>query len=126
MALMVVSHDRYFLDSVADEIFDLVDGKIEQYPTNYSGFTELKAQRQLAQERGTTSSRPSSPRRRSTSGDSGRASGRRRRAAQETAGPAQGRRRGAGAGADGGAGGCRAAGGEEGDAEPGGEEAVGF
>jgi len=51
VALMVVSHDRYFLDSVVDEIFDLVDGKIERYPTNYSGFTELKAQRQLAQER---------------------------------------------------------------------------
>src|SRR5204863_9795807 len=47
VALMVVSHDRYFLDSVVDEIFDLVDGKIEQFPTNYSGFTELKVQRQL-------------------------------------------------------------------------------
>ena len=51
VALMVVSHDRYFLDSVVDEIFDLVDGKIERYPANYSGFTELKAQRQLAQRR---------------------------------------------------------------------------
>lgn len=51
VALMVVSHDRYFLDSVVDEIFDLVDGKIEQYPTNYSGFTELKKERQLGQQR---------------------------------------------------------------------------
>jgi ATP-binding cassette, subfamily F, member 3 len=51
VALIVVSHDRYFLDSVVDEVFDLVDGKIEQFPTNYSGFTELKAQRQLAQQR---------------------------------------------------------------------------
>ena len=51
VALMVVSHDRYFLDSVVDEIFDLVDGKIERYPANYSGFTELKTQRQLAQNR---------------------------------------------------------------------------
>jgi ATP-binding cassette, subfamily F, member 3 len=51
VALMVVSHDRYFLDSVIDEIYDLVDGKIEHYPTNYSGFTELKAQRQLARQR---------------------------------------------------------------------------
>src|SRR5271170_1708546 len=39
VALVVVSHDRYFLDSVVDEIFDLVDGKVEQYPTNYSGYT---------------------------------------------------------------------------------------
>jgi ATP-binding cassette, subfamily F, member 3 len=51
VALMVVSHDRYFLDSVVDEVFDLVEGKIEQYPTNYSGFTELKVQRQLAHQR---------------------------------------------------------------------------
>jgi ATP-binding cassette subfamily F protein 3 len=51
VALVVVSHDRYFLDSVVDEIFDLVDGKIEQYPTNYSGFTELKAERHLARRR---------------------------------------------------------------------------
>ncbi len=27
-ALVVVSHDRYFLDSVVDEIFDMVDGRI--------------------------------------------------------------------------------------------------
>ncbi len=50
-ALMVVSHDRYFLDSVVDEIFDMVDGKIEQYAGNYSGYTELKAHRQLSQTR---------------------------------------------------------------------------
>jgi ATP-binding cassette subfamily F protein 3 len=50
-ALVVVSHDRYFLDSVVDEIFDMVDGRIEQYPTNYSGYTELKAERRMAQER---------------------------------------------------------------------------
>jgi ATP-binding cassette subfamily F protein 3 len=50
-ALVVVSHDRYFLDSVVDEIFDMVDGKIEQYVGNYSAFTELKAHRQLSQQR---------------------------------------------------------------------------
>lgn len=51
VALVVVSHDRYFLDSVVDEIFDMVDGKIEKYPTNYSGYTELKKERQLSQQR---------------------------------------------------------------------------
>jgi ATP-binding cassette, subfamily F, member 3 len=51
VALMVVSHDRYFLDSVVDEIFDMVDGKIEKYPTNYSGYTELRAERRLSQDR---------------------------------------------------------------------------
>ncbi len=50
-AMVVVSHDRYFLDSVVDEIFDMVDGQIEQFPGNYSAFTELKAERQLAQQR---------------------------------------------------------------------------
>jgi len=50
-ALVVVSHDRYFLDSVADEIFDMVDGKIERYIGNYSAYTDLKAHRQLSQQR---------------------------------------------------------------------------
>ncbi len=50
-ALVVVSHDRYFLDSVVDEVFDMVDGKIEQYTGNYSAFTELKKERQLTQQR---------------------------------------------------------------------------
>ncbi|MCL2648732.1 MAG: ABC-F family ATP-binding cassette domain-containing protein [Phycisphaerales bacterium] len=50
-AMVVVSHDRYFLDSVVDEVFDLVDGKIETYPGNYSAYTDLKVQRQLSQQR---------------------------------------------------------------------------
>jgi ATP-binding cassette subfamily F protein 3 len=50
-ALVVVSHDRYFLDSVVDEVYDMVDGRIEQYVGNYSGYTELKAHRQLTQQR---------------------------------------------------------------------------
>jgi ATP-binding cassette subfamily F protein 3 len=50
-ALVVVSHDRYFLDSVVDEIFDMSDGKIEQYPGNYSAYTELRAHRQMSQQR---------------------------------------------------------------------------
>ena len=50
-ALVVVSHDRYFLDSVVDEIYDMVGGQLEHYPANYSGYTELKAFRRLSQER---------------------------------------------------------------------------
>ncbi|HVS73011.1 MAG TPA: ATP-binding cassette domain-containing protein [Phycisphaerae bacterium] len=50
-ALVVVSHDRYFLDSVVDEIFDMVDGKIEQYPGNYSAYTDLRAERRMSQQR---------------------------------------------------------------------------
>lgn len=50
-ALVVVSHDRYFLDSVVDEIFEMADGKIEQYKGNYSAYTELRKHRQLSQQR---------------------------------------------------------------------------
>jgi ATP-binding cassette subfamily F protein 3 len=51
VAMLIVSHDRYFLDSVVDQIWDMQGGKIEQYPGNYSAFVDLKAERQLAQNR---------------------------------------------------------------------------
>ncbi|AEY66178.1 Msr family ABC-F type ribosomal protection protein [Clostridium sp. BNL1100] len=35
-ALLVISHDRYFLDEVADKIWELEDGKITEYWGNYS------------------------------------------------------------------------------------------
>jgi ATP-binding cassette subfamily F protein 3 len=50
-ALVVVSHDRYFLDSVVDEVFDMAGGKIEQFPGNYSAYTDLKAERRMSQQR---------------------------------------------------------------------------
>ena len=40
------SHDRYFLDSVSNRIVEIDKGKIYSYDTNYSGFLELKAQRE--------------------------------------------------------------------------------
>lgn len=50
--LVVISHDRYFLDSVVDEIWELLPGGIiEKYPGNYSAFVDLKAERQLSQQR---------------------------------------------------------------------------
>lgn len=42
----MVTHDRYFLDSVSDRIVELDKGKIYSYNTNYSGFLELKAERE--------------------------------------------------------------------------------
>lgn len=42
----MVTHDRYFLDSVSDRIVELDKGKIYSYKTNYSGFLELKAERE--------------------------------------------------------------------------------
>ena len=53
-AMIMVTHDRYFLDSVTDRILELDKGKIYSYDANYSGFLELKAQREemeLASER---------------------------------------------------------------------------
>lgn len=45
-AVLVVSHDRYFLDKVVSKIIELEYGCAKTYPTNYSGFIDLKAQQQ--------------------------------------------------------------------------------
>lgn len=45
--VMVISHDRYFLDEVVTKIFDLEDGEIHVYHTNYSQFVEEKEERLL-------------------------------------------------------------------------------
>jgi len=43
-AVLVVSHDRYFLDAVAGSILELEDGGLHRYPGNYSKYvTEKKA-----------------------------------------------------------------------------------
>ena len=44
-AVLVVSHDRYFLDSVADSIVELDNGKLTRYPGNYSKYVEQKGAR---------------------------------------------------------------------------------
>ena len=41
----MISHDRYMIDRVANEIFELEDGKIQVYPGNYSQYRELKRDR---------------------------------------------------------------------------------
>lgn len=45
-AVLVVSHDRYFLDKVVSKIIELEFGAATTYKTNYSGFIDLKAQQQ--------------------------------------------------------------------------------
>ena len=45
-ALIMVTHDRYFLDSVCNRIVEIDKGKIYSYQTNYFGYLELKTQRQ--------------------------------------------------------------------------------
>jgi ATP-binding cassette subfamily F protein 3 len=45
-ALIVASHDRYFLDRVARKVWDLAFGQLEAYPGNYSQYIQLRAERQ--------------------------------------------------------------------------------
>lgn len=45
-ALLMVTHDRYFLDSVSDRIVEIDRGNIYSYKANYSGYLELKMQRE--------------------------------------------------------------------------------
>ncbi|MDO4295348.1 MAG: ABC-F family ATP-binding cassette domain-containing protein [bacterium] len=44
--LVMVTHDRYFLDSVCNRIVEIDKGALYSYQTNYSGFLELKAERE--------------------------------------------------------------------------------
>ncbi len=45
-AVIMITHDRYFLDSVANRIVEIAQGKIYSYQTNYAGYLELKAARE--------------------------------------------------------------------------------
>lgn len=44
-AVMMVTHDRYFLDSVCNRIVEVDKGAIYSYETNYSGYLERRAER---------------------------------------------------------------------------------
>ncbi|MBD8047521.1 ribosomal protection-like ABC-F family protein [Clostridium faecium] len=43
-AVLIVSHDRYFLDSTVSVIYELERGKSKRYPGNYSKYVYLKAE----------------------------------------------------------------------------------
>lgn len=45
-ALIMVTHDRYFLDSVCTRIVEIDKGAVYSYDTNYSGFLQRKAERE--------------------------------------------------------------------------------
>lgn len=44
--LIMVTHDRYFLDNVTNKIVEIDKSHLYSYETNYSGFLELKTQRE--------------------------------------------------------------------------------
>ncbi|MDO4961642.1 MAG: ABC-F family ATP-binding cassette domain-containing protein, partial [Eubacteriales bacterium] len=47
-SIVMVTHDRYFLDSVSNRILELDKGRLYSYDTNYSGFLKLKAEREAS------------------------------------------------------------------------------
>ena len=52
--VLMVTHDRYFLDRVTNRILEISHGQMYSYPANYSQFLEMKAEREemeLASER---------------------------------------------------------------------------
>lgn len=49
-AILVVSHDQYFLDNLATEIFELNFGKLTSFPGNYSAYVKQRKMRDEAQQ----------------------------------------------------------------------------
>ncbi len=48
-ALLIISHDRYFLDQVVNKIWELKDGKITEYWGNYSDYLNQKEEERQSQ-----------------------------------------------------------------------------
>lgn len=57
MALLMVTHDRYFLDNVCDEIIEMDNHQLYRYKGNYSYFLEKKAEREFNEGRETDKAR---------------------------------------------------------------------
>ena len=45
--IIVVSHDRYFLDKVSEKVIEIEDGKIEIYKGNYSSYLQQKEEKEV-------------------------------------------------------------------------------
>lgn len=45
--VLVISHDRYFLDEVVNKVVDMEDGEVTTYHTNFTGFVKEKEERLL-------------------------------------------------------------------------------
>ena len=45
LAVIVVTHDRWFLDAICDRTWEVVDGRVEEYDGGYSAFVLAKAER---------------------------------------------------------------------------------
>jgi ATP-binding cassette subfamily F protein uup len=45
LAVVVITHDRWFLDEVSDSIWEVINGKVESYEGGYSAYVLAKAER---------------------------------------------------------------------------------
>ncbi|HET8910144.1 MAG TPA: ABC-F family ATP-binding cassette domain-containing protein, partial [Ktedonobacteraceae bacterium] len=50
-ALLVVAHDRYFLDKVVNSTVEMAFGRIEEYPGNYTKYLDLREERRERRQR---------------------------------------------------------------------------
>ena len=46
LSVVVITHDRWFLDEVSDHIWEVVDGEVKEYDGGYSAYVLSKAERQ--------------------------------------------------------------------------------
>ncbi|MGI6548680.1 MAG: ABC-F family ATP-binding cassette domain-containing protein [Syntrophomonadales bacterium] len=60
--LLIVSHDRYFLDQVVDEIIAIEDGTITRYQGNYSYYHQKAAEKRKAEEEAVKEKKSGDPR----------------------------------------------------------------
>jgi ATP-binding cassette subfamily F protein 3 len=63
--VLFVSHDRHFLDRLAQHVFEVGDGGIHHYPGNYEDYVARKARTEAAR----TAAAPAAPRKRRASGN---------------------------------------------------------
>ena len=50
-AFLVVSHDRYFLDRVVNQVWEIDEGRLQDFPGNYTKYRQLREEQRLRQER---------------------------------------------------------------------------
>ena len=50
-SLVIISHDRFFLDGFVNKVWDICNGKVREYDGNYSEYEDAKSKDQLVEEK---------------------------------------------------------------------------
>ena len=50
-SLVIISHDRYFLDGFINKVWDICNGKVREYDGNYSEYEDAKSKDELVKEK---------------------------------------------------------------------------